>query len=94
MLDSARDVQLERLKLAQRMYELSKPKDQKPAGHEAERPQRCRPHSTGSCGRGRYGTYVHEEKGGAPPEVWAAVPLANGDVMSLHTLTRTAVRRS
>ncbi|WP_236243265.1 two-component system sensor histidine kinase CseC [Streptomyces sp. CC228A] len=85
MLDSARDVQLERLKLAQRMYELSKPKDQKPKWGTKLNDPALPPALDRLMREGRYGTYVHEEKGGAPPEVWAAVPLANGDVMSLHT---------
>ncbi|WP_079171055.1 MULTISPECIES: two-component system sensor histidine kinase CseC, partial [unclassified Streptomyces] len=84
MLDSARDVQLERLKLAQRMYELSKPKDQKPKWGTKLNDPALPPELDRLMREGRYGTYVREE-GGAPPEVWAAVPLANGDVMSLHT---------
>ncbi|MFG3499182.1 two-component system sensor histidine kinase CseC [Streptomyces sp. NPDC047928] len=82
MLDNAREVQMERLLFAQRMYESSKPKEARfgtklndPAlPRELDRLMRQK----------RRGTYVQEHTSGAP-DVWAAVPLGNGDVLSLHT---------
>ncbi|MEV6397294.1 two-component system sensor histidine kinase CseC [Streptomyces sp. NPDC051907] len=81
MLDNARDVQLTRVNLAQRVYEMSKkdprfntkvndpalPKDLQKLMREKRR-----------------GTYVDESHSG-PPIIWAAVPLANGDVLSART---------
>ncbi|MFJ8769405.1 two-component system sensor histidine kinase CseC [Streptomyces clavifer] len=80
MLENAREVQLERLLFAQRLYEA--PNTQKsspkfgaklndptlPAGLRAQ------------IRDNRRATHVDEI-----PDVWAAVPLANGDVLSLHT---------
>lgn len=82
MLDNARDVQMDRVLLAQRWYETSKNKDPRfnskindpalPA--ELQRLMR----------ENRRGSYVDEGHEGTP-EIWAAVPLADGDVLSLHT---------
>lgn len=82
MLDSARDVQRERLLFAKRMYEGSKPKEAK-FGAKLNDP--ALPKELERLVRdNRQGTYVQEYGSGAP-DVWAAVPLANGDVLSLHT---------
>lgn len=84
MLENAREVQLERLLFAQRLYEA--PNTQKsspkfgaklndptlPAGLRAQ------------IRDNRRATHVDEYADGIP-DVWAAVPLANGDVLSLHT---------
>ncbi len=80
MLDNARDLADERIMIAQRNYELSgrlnfpntKIDDpQLPAELRAKVEQ------------GRRATYV-ADRGGAP-DIWAAVPLKNGHVMSLHS---------
>ncbi|MDQ0844264.1 two-component system sensor histidine kinase CseC [Streptomyces sp. V1I6] len=82
MLDNARDVQMDRVLLAQRWYESSKNKDPRfnskindPALPDAlQRLMREK----------RRGSYIDEGHDGTP-EIWAAVPLAGGDVLSLHT---------
>ncbi|WP_175408979.1 two-component system sensor histidine kinase CseC [Streptomyces sp. TRM64462] len=82
MLDNARDVQLERLKFAQRMYESSKPKEPK-FGTKLNDP--ALPKELDRLVRDKHrGTYV-QEHGDGVPDVWAAVPLGNGDVLSLHS---------
>ncbi|MEJ8636522.1 two-component system sensor histidine kinase CseC [Streptomyces sp. NPDC006475] len=82
MLDNARDVQMDRVLLAQRWYETSKNKDPRfstkindPALPKAL--QRLMHEK-------RRGSYVQDHHDG-PPEIWAAVPLSNGDVLSLHS---------
>ncbi|MFG2114265.1 sensor histidine kinase [Streptomyces sp. NPDC048718] len=82
MLDNARDVQMWRLLFAQRVYETSKPKEPR-FGTKINDP--ALPTQLDQLMRDRRrGTYVQEHRGGGPPDVWAAVPLANGDVLSLH----------
>ncbi|MFB7517517.1 two-component system sensor histidine kinase CseC [Streptomyces sp. NPDC056144] len=82
MLDNAREVQMERLLFAQRMYETSKPKEPR-FGTKINDP--ALPRQLDQLMRDRRrGTYVQEHRHGGPPDVWAAVPLANGDVLSLH----------
>ncbi|MEU6057196.1 two-component system sensor histidine kinase CseC [Streptomyces sp. NPDC047097] len=83
MLDNARDVQMERLLFAQRMYESAKPKGDPKFGAKLNDP--ALPAALDDLiGQQRKATYVAERDGGAP-DVWAAVPLANGEVLSLHT---------
>ncbi|MEU8878470.1 two-component system sensor histidine kinase CseC [Streptomyces hydrogenans] len=82
MLDNAREVQMERLLFAQRLYETSKPKEPR-FGAKINDP--ALPDQLDQLMRDqRRGTYVQEHRHGGPPDVWAAVPLANGDVLSLH----------
>ncbi|WP_370413436.1 two-component system sensor histidine kinase CseC [Streptomyces fradiae] len=81
MLDNARDVQMWRLVFAQRVYETSKPKEPR-FGTKINDPA-LPPQLDQLMRDGRRGTYVQEHRSG-PPDVWAAVPLANGDVLSLH----------
>ncbi|MFJ5077587.1 two-component system sensor histidine kinase CseC [Streptomyces sp. NPDC088553] len=82
MLDNAREVQMERLLFAQRLYETSKPKEPR-FGTKINDPSL--PGQLDQLMRDkRRGTYVQEHRHGGPPDVWAAVPLANGDVLSLH----------
>ncbi|MER5889191.1 two-component system sensor histidine kinase CseC [Streptomyces sp. NPDC001941] len=82
MLDNAREVQMERLRFAQRLYEASKPREPKfgaklnDPGLPGELDKLMR--------ENRRGTYVRETPKGAP-DVWAAVPLGNGDVLSMHS---------
>nr|CAH60131.1 putative two-component system sensor kinase [Streptomyces tenjimariensis] len=84
MLDSARDVQLERLKLAQGWYEASKPKERKPKWGAKLNDSALPPELNRLMREGRYATYVQPKDGREAPEIWAAVPLGNGDVLSLH----------
>ncbi|WP_128977971.1 two-component system sensor histidine kinase CseC [Streptomyces roseicoloratus] len=81
MLDNARDAQMWRLVFAQRVYETSKPKEPR-FGTKINDPA-LPPQLDQLMRDGRRGTYVQEHASG-PPDVWAAVPLANGDVLSLH----------
>lgn len=82
MLDNARDIQMDRVLLAQRWYETSKNKDPrfntKLNDRTLPRPLQKLMHEK------RRGSYVQDGHHG-PPEIWAAVPLSNGDVLSLHT---------
>ncbi|MGI5402065.1 two-component system sensor histidine kinase CseC [Streptomyces sp. CA-135486] len=82
MLDNARDVQMDRVLLAQRWYETSKNKDPrfntKLNDRTLPKPLQKLMHEK------RRGSYVQDGHQG-PPEIWAAVPLSNGDVLSLHT---------
>ncbi|MFF8831659.1 two-component system sensor histidine kinase CseC [Streptomyces sp. NPDC015131] len=83
MLGNARDVQMERLLFAQRMYEAAKPKTDPKFGAKLNDP--ALPSQLDDLMRERRrGTYVQEHEEG-PPDVWAAVPLGNGDVLSLHS---------
>nr|WP_202532601.1 two-component system sensor histidine kinase CseC [Streptomyces sp. SID3212] len=79
MLDNAREVQLERLLFAQRMYDTTKePK----FGTKVNDP--ALPHDLREkMAQGRRATYVQDVSEGVP-DVWAAVPLGNGTVLSLH----------
>ncbi|WP_405999303.1 two-component system sensor histidine kinase CseC [Streptomyces sp. NBC_00829] len=82
MLDNARDVQMDRVVLAQRWYETSKNKDPR---FNTKINDPTLPKALQKLMREkRRGTYVAEDHGGAP-DIWAAVPLSNGDVLSLHT---------
>ncbi|GFH39208.1 two-component system sensor histidine kinase CseC [Streptomyces pacificus] len=82
MLENSRDLQMSRLLLAQRLYETTKPRTEPKLGsvlNDPELPQPLR----GLLADGRQATYVQGD--GPAPEVWAAVPLGNGDVLSLHS---------
>lgn len=83
MLENAREVQLERLNYAQLLYEATKTKKADPRFgaklNDSTMPKSLRR----EIRRNRRATHV--EDGGGVPDVWAAVPLANGDVLSLHT---------
>ncbi|MFJ2111126.1 MULTISPECIES: two-component system sensor histidine kinase CseC [unclassified Streptomyces] len=80
MLDNAREVQLERLLFAQRMYDTTKePK----FGTKVNDP--LLPHGLRhKMKQGRRATYV-QETGSGVPDVWAAVPMNDGAVLSLHS---------
>ena len=84
MLDNAREVQLERLLFAQRLYEASSARPPQ-VRRQAQRP--ALPAELREKARRRTGAprYVEEYAARRSPDVWAAVPLANGDVLSLHT---------
>ncbi|MEV7864523.1 two-component system sensor histidine kinase CseC [Streptomyces sp. NPDC088124] len=80
MLDNAREVQLERLLFAQRMYDSTK---EAKFGTKVDDPNL--PHSLErKMKQGRRATFVQEGPNGVP-DVWAAVPLGNGTVLSLHS---------
>ncbi|MFC9429214.1 two-component system sensor histidine kinase CseC [Streptomyces sp. NPDC056987] len=80
MLDNAREVQLERLLFAQRMYDSTK---EAKFGTKVDDPNL--PHSLeGKMKQGRRATFVQDGPNGVP-DVWAAVPLGNGTVLSLHS---------
>ncbi len=80
MLDNARDLQLERLQFAQRLYESSR--DPK-VGSELNNPG-LPAELRAKLAHGRRATHVQEDAKGVP-EVWAAVPYPGGDILSLHT---------
>ncbi|MFE4832754.1 two-component system sensor histidine kinase CseC [Streptomyces sp. NPDC056672] len=79
MLDNAREVQLERLLFAERMYDSTKePK----FGTKVDDPA-LPPDLRAKVREGRRATYVQENAHGVP-DVWAAVPMGDGAVLSLH----------
>lgn len=81
MLDNARDLADERIMIAQRNYELSgRLNFPNTKIDDPELPKELRERTDG----GRRATYVADRPGGAP-DIWAAVPLKNGHVMSLHS---------
>ncbi|MET8830037.1 two-component system sensor histidine kinase CseC [Streptomyces sp. NPDC004610] len=81
MLDNARDLADERVQIAQRNYELSgRPNFPGIKIDDPLLPAELRE----KVERGRRATFVADESGGAP-DIWAAVPLKDGHVMSLHT---------
>ncbi|MFE4371396.1 two-component system sensor histidine kinase CseC [Streptomyces sp. NPDC056835] len=80
MLDNSREVQMERLLFAQRMFESTK---EPRLGTKLNDP--ALPHDLhAKMKQGRRATYVEETASGVP-DVWAAVPLSNGAVLSLHS---------
>ncbi|MEU3047212.1 MULTISPECIES: two-component system sensor histidine kinase CseC [unclassified Streptomyces] len=81
MLDNARDVQIDRILLAQRWYESSKNRD--PRFNSRINDPALPAELRRLVRDGRRGSYVDDE--GDTPEIWAAVPLAGGDVLSLRT---------
>ncbi|MEV6547469.1 two-component system sensor histidine kinase CseC [Streptomyces sp. NPDC051597] len=80
MLDNARDLQLDRVLFAQRIYETSK---QTRFGAKLNDPA-LPADLKAKTDRGRKATSVQEPKSGVP-DIWAAVPVGNGDVLSLHS---------
>ncbi|MGW6455304.1 two-component system sensor histidine kinase CseC [Streptomyces sp. NPDC055078] len=80
MLDNAREVQLAQVVLAQRWYETSKSPRFNAKINDPALPRELQR----LMAEKRRGTFV-DERGDGPPEIWAAVPLANGDVLSLRT---------
>ncbi|QOV36486.1 HAMP domain-containing histidine kinase [Streptomyces ferrugineus] len=81
MLDSARDLADERIQIAQRSYEQSKRLNfPNLAIDDPELPAALRT----KVEEGRRATYVTDSPSGAP-DIWAAVPLNDGHVLSLRT---------
>ncbi|MGP3686875.1 two-component system sensor histidine kinase CseC [Streptomyces sp. IBSNAI002] len=84
MLESARDVQLDRVQFISRNAEAGRKPPMGAKLNDPDLPAQLREKARS----GRRGTYVQESATGAAPEVWAAVPLENGQVLSLHTQFR------
>lgn len=81
MLDNARDLADERVQIAQRNYELSgRPNFPSIKIDDSSLPSALRE----KVQEGRRATYVTDRPSGVP-DIWAAVPLKDGHVMSLHT---------
>ncbi len=81
MLDNARDLADERVLIAQRNYELSdRPNFPNIKIDDPELPRALR----AKVERGRRATYVSDLRDGEP-DIWAAVPVKGGHVLSLHT---------
>ncbi|MFF8191973.1 two-component system sensor histidine kinase CseC [Streptomyces bobili] len=81
MLDNARDLADERVRIAQRNYELSgRPNFPNIKIDDQELPSELR----SKVEKGRRATFVSDRGSGAP-DIWAAVPVKDGHVLSLHT---------
>ncbi|MFD4875879.1 two-component system sensor histidine kinase CseC [Streptomyces sp. NPDC058420] len=81
MLDNARDLADERVQIAQRNYELSgRPNFPSIKIDDPHLPSALHE----KVQEGRRATYVTDRPSGVP-DIWAAVPLKDGHVMSLHT---------
>ncbi|MCH5675015.1 two-component system sensor histidine kinase CseC [Streptomyces gilvus] len=81
MLDNARDLADERLQIAQRSYELSGRVNFPNVQQDApDLPSPLRE----KVEQGRRATYVTDRRNGVP-DIWAAVPVKGGHVLSLHT---------
>ncbi|MBH0247615.1 two-component sensor histidine kinase, partial [Streptomyces cavourensis] len=84
MIENAREVQLERLLGAQRFYEAASTQKNLPKFGAKLNDPAIPPSLRDEVRKNRRATHVAETPDGVP-DVWAAVPLANGDVLSLHT---------
>ncbi|WTJ20597.1 HAMP domain-containing histidine kinase [Streptomyces pseudovenezuelae] len=81
MLDNARDLADERIRIAQRNYELTgKPNFPSIAVDDRHLPPPLRE----KVQEGRRATYV-SDRPDRGPDIWAAVPVKGGHVLSLHT---------
>ena len=81
MLSNARDLADERVQIAQRNFEMSgRPNF---PGIKVDDPQ-LPPALRERTEQGRRATYVAEHRNGVP-DIWAAVPLKDGRILSLHT---------
>ncbi|MDT9697251.1 two-component system sensor histidine kinase CseC [Streptomyces sp. P17] len=81
MLDNARDLADERIQIAQRNYELSgRPNFPNVKVDDQELPGPLRD----KVREGRRATYVTDSPDGGP-DIWAAVPVQDGRVLSLHS---------
>ncbi|MFG2134889.1 two-component system sensor histidine kinase CseC [Streptomyces sp. NPDC048751] len=81
MLDNARDLADERVWIAQRNYELSgRPNFPRIKIDDPDLPYALRQ----KVEEGRRATFVSDRPGGVP-DIWAAVPVKDGHVLSLHT---------
>jgi signal transduction histidine kinase len=81
MLDNARDLADERIQIAQRNFDLyQKPNFPNIKVNDPTLPPALR----AKVEQGRRATYVTDRPGGVP-DIWAAVPVKDGRVLSLHT---------
>ncbi|MFP3988727.1 two-component system sensor histidine kinase CseC [Streptomyces sp. E11-3] len=80
MLDSAREVQDQRVQYAQRIYESTGRTQFGVKLDDPELPAELR----SKAEAGRRATYVQENDEGVP-DIWAATPVSGGRVLSLHT---------
>ncbi|MGV9891859.1 two-component system sensor histidine kinase CseC [Streptomyces sp. NPDC003395] len=81
MLDNARDLAVERIKIAQRNYDLThRANFPGITVNDAALPAPLRERVLA----GRVATYVSDRRG-HPPDIWAATPAKDGQVLSLHT---------
>ncbi|MFF4588128.1 two-component system sensor histidine kinase CseC [Streptomyces sp. NPDC001388] len=81
MLDNARDLADERVQIAQRNFEMTgRPNFPQVKIDDSRLPSEVRE----KVAEGRRVTFVSDRAGGTP-DIWAAVPLKDGRVMSLHT---------
>ncbi|MFJ3922898.1 two-component system sensor histidine kinase CseC [Streptomyces sp. NPDC090022] len=83
MLESQRDTQLERVKYIARNAEAGRKPPMGAKLNDPDLPQQLRDKALS----GRLGTFIQNKPKGLP-EVWAAVPLGNGQVLSLHSQFR------
>ncbi|MCX4780203.1 two-component system sensor histidine kinase CseC [Streptomyces sp. NBC_01264] len=83
MLESAREVQLDRVQFISRNAEAGRKPPMGAKLNDPDLPGELREKARS----GRRGTYIQDNPRGLP-EVWAAVPLGNGQVLSLHTQFR------
>ncbi|MFF4397985.1 two-component system sensor histidine kinase CseC [Streptomyces sp. NPDC001480] len=81
MLDNARDLALERLQIPERNYVLNRHTNF--PGSEVDDPK-LPPALREKVENGRRATFVTDHRGNAP-DIWAAVPMKDGHVLSLHT---------
>ncbi|MFD9406301.1 two-component system sensor histidine kinase CseC [Streptomyces sp. NPDC059989] len=82
MLESARETQLDRVQFISRNADAGRKPPMGAKLNDPDLPRQLREKARS----GRRGTYIQETPRG--PEVWAAVPLGNGQVLSLHTQFR------
>ncbi|AXE22367.1 MULTISPECIES: two-component system sensor histidine kinase CseC [Streptomyces] len=87
MLDSAREVQLDRVQFIARNVEAGRKPPMGAKLNDPDLPAELREKAKS----GRRGTYIQESRRGLP-EVWAAVPLGNGQVLSLHTTFKDSAK--
>ncbi|MFE6841670.1 two-component system sensor histidine kinase CseC [Streptomyces sp. NPDC057686] len=80
MLESARDAQLANVNVIGRFVDAGRKPALGAKLNDPELPAALREKARS----GRRGTYIQEKRKGVP-EVWAAVPLGNGQVLSLHS---------
>ncbi|MFI5522412.1 two-component system sensor histidine kinase CseC [Streptomyces platensis] len=79
MLDNSRDVQIERLNFTQKIFEST---NRLQFGAKIDDPSLPRP-LRDEVAKNKRATYL-QDTGQTAPEVWAASPLSNGRVLSIH----------
>lgn len=79
MLDNSRDVMDDRVQVAQRYYESTRRLLFQAQVDDPELPQQLKEEAA----KGLRATYLQDTGSGAP-EIWASVPISNGQVLSVH----------